>query len=785
MKFQIKPHYHIEILPPKQVYLLGEQDNHALTGQLYCQILPFLDGNHTREQIADQLNGEVPLDYIDFVLNRLNEKGYLTEAAPELPPEVAAFWSELGVAPAVAAQALQQPVTLKTVGTRISEGMMNILSTALRDLGIPVQPADSADSALTVVLTDDYLHPDLATLNRHQVQTGQPWILVKPLGSVLWLGPVFQPGVTGCWHCLAQRLEGNREVEASIQRQKHAAAQSNDNSHPGNGNPPLHSYLPTARSTLPSTLQTGLQFAATEIAKHLVLAPSPSRPGPSSPCSPLSPRPSLSPLSSTLLTLNYRTLDFKTHTLNRRPQCPTCGDPEILQRRGFEPVVLESRQKHFTHDGGHRALTPQQTVQQHEHLMSPITGVVTELVRVTDPANPLVHTYRAGHAFGSATSLRGLRSTLRHKSSGKGKTDSQSRASGFCEAVERYSGIYQGDEPRKTAPFAELGDLAIHPECCLCISDSQYTNRNEVNQNRQAAHDWIPQRFDPSQTIEWTPVWSLTQEQHKYLPTAFCYYNYPLPKGQRFCKADSNGNAAGNTLEEAILQGLMELVERDSVALWWYNRLRRPAVDLTSFDEPYFLDLQQFYAENHRELWVLDLTADLGIPAFAGVSRRMMGESERLILGFGAHLDPTIAVLRALTEVNQLGLELDKLPNDQLEGDAQLWLLEATLDNQPYLAPDPAQPPKTVSDYPKWWGNDIRDDVMTCVEIVQQAGLETLVLDQTRPDIGLNVVKVIVPGMRHFWSRFGPGRLYDVPVQLGWLETPTAETDMNPMAMPF
>ena len=74
---------------------------------------------------------------------------------------------------------------------------------------------------------------------------------------------------------------------------------------------------------------------------------------------------------------------------------------------------------------------------------------------------------------------------------------------------------------------------------------------------------------------------------------------------------------------------------------------------------------------------------------------------------------------------------------------------------------------------------------MTCVDIVKGAGLETLVLDQTRPDIGLNVVKVIIPGMRHFWSRFGAGRLYDVPVQLGWLSSPTLEAEMNPMAMPF
>jgi ribosomal protein S12 methylthiotransferase accessory factor len=75
--------------------------------------------------------------------------------------------------------------------------------------------------------------------------------------------------------------------------------------------------------------------------------------------------------------------------------------------------------------------------------------------------------------------------------------------------------------------------------------------------------------------------------------------------------------------------------------------------------------------------------------------------------------------------------------------------------------------------------------VLTCVEIAANHGLETLVLDQTRPDIGLSVVKVIVPGLRHFWCRFAPGRLYDVPVQMGWLSTPLKEEQLNPIPMFF
>jgi ribosomal protein S12 methylthiotransferase accessory factor len=77
------------------------------------------------------------------------------------------------------------------------------------------------------------------------------------------------------------------------------------------------------------------------------------------------------------------------------------------------------------------------------------------------------------------------------------------------------------------------------------------------------------------------------------------------------------------------------------------------------------------------------------------------------------------------------------------------------------------------------------EDVNTCVEIARQQGLETLVLDQTRPDIGLSVVKVIVPGLRHFWRRLGPGRLYDVPVKLGWIQQPLREEQLNPISMFF
>ena len=88
-----------------------------------------------------------------------------------------------------------------------------------------------------------------------------------------------------------------------------------------------------------------------------------------------------------------------------------------------------------------------------------------------------------------------------------------------------------------------------------------------------------------------------------------------------------------------------------------------------------------------------------------------------------------------------------------------------------------------LDDFPRRWADDLRTDIETCQRIVEGASLEMLVLDQTRPDIGIPVTKVVVPGMRHFWARYAPGRLYDVPVTMGWRETALTEDQLNPVTI--
>src|SRR5262249_20321139 len=152
-----------------------------------------------------------------------------------------------------------------------------------------------------------------------------------------------------------------------------------------------------------------------------------------------------------------------------------------------------------------------------------------------------------GQNFGSGQpNVFLLQQGLRVKASGKGMTDAQARTSALCEALERYSSVFHGDEPRRTASFRELGGAAIHPNACMLFSERQFEQRERWTAHRAATHV-VPEPLDEDTPLEWSPVWSLTRRECRYLPTGYLYFSYPL-HGRAFVWADSNGNAAGNTL---------------------------------------------------------------------------------------------------------------------------------------------------------------------------------------------------------------------------------------------
>ena len=283
---------------------------------------------------------------------------------------------------------------------------------------------------------------------------------------------------------------------------------------------------------------------------------------------------------------------------------------------------------------------------------------------------------------------------------------------------------------------------------------------------RISADHHTPQiQLDPLPKLNGRQSGLCATSHFKYLPTSISYFSYP-DRNQH--PADSNGCAAGNTLGEGIVQGFLELVERDSYAIWWYTRSQRTEVDLDQFDDPYIRDLRVQLAETGRRLWVLDITSDLGIPSYVAFTHWMENSQDSIEFGSGAHFDPQIALLRAMTELSQflsIGLMGGRSP-EGLDYHGSASPPAFRLKDHPYLTPAGGSVETSYASS-KFNELDKRDQVMACVDLARKHGLDFLVLDQTRPDIEVPVVRVIVPGLRHFYPRFAPGRLYDVPGNAG------------------
>ena len=737
----LAPHLQCHVIGEQQTLLVSETFNTLLHGELHCDLLPLLDGRHHQDEIVAALEGAHAAADVRAAIVALSAKGYVVSADHGMDRRLAAYWSSLGASP--------RWVERRLADSRVAvEGDDGRLIRHLEESGARV---GAGDPTLTVTLCDDYLEAHLAEVNRRRLGAGEPWTLVRPHGMEALFGPVFLADKRGpCRDCLAYRLRGHREVHAFLRNVAGEEA----------------AFKPFAAQ--PAVLEALYGLIAAEIVKWLVLDDA-------------------APIHEHAIAMNVGTFASSQHRVMRRPQCPACGD-EALYRpdRPPAPLCLKASPKAHRDSGGARSVAPEVTLATYRHLVSPISGVVTWLSRTTDETDPWLHVYWAGSNLGMRSrSLSSLRRSLRSKSAGKGSTRQQAEVSALCEAVERHSGACHGDEIRIRKRYVELaeGDEAIHPNHAQLFSDNQLDNAQSVNAKGHP-YNVVPPRLDPAADIDWTPVWSLTQRRHRYLPTSMLYSVPAELRGPSDLIADSNGCAAGNTLEEAILQGFYELAERDAFAIWWYNRLRVPAVDLSSFDDDYLASAPDHYARYERDLWMLDVTSDIGIPTFVAVSRRPDAQTEDIIYGAGAHADPRIAALRALCELNQCLTWLPRpgrgdgkpMIDDPL---ALWWWKTARLADCSWLAPAD-EPLRKASHYPVNESTDTRDDVDQCRALVEARGMEFLVLDQTRPDIGMPVVRVVVPGMRHFWARFAPGRLYDVPVSMGRRTHPLAEADLNP-----
>ncbi|MET8772761.1 TOMM precursor leader peptide-binding protein [Streptomyces sp. NPDC004658] len=744
-------HLRVDVLPGGDVFLSSSRDTLAVRGGGAETLAPLLDGTRTARDVVAAAGATLGPARARRALERLDRAGLLSAALPGAPrPDGAehAYW-DLAAVPGTAAGHVPPsaaPVAVTVCGGADAEEIRR----RCRAAGLTVAGTES-EAVLALVFCADPLDPRLADVQARQRSAGRPWLLVCVDGPDLWIGPFL--GVDGgpCLSCLTHRLRAHRRGEQPL---RDALG--------------LTGPVPVPRASLPAGRETGVQLALLEAHKWLAGHRHPGQ--------------------RAVYELDTLTLRSRHHPVRRRPQCPDCGDPGLVAAQNRRPVRIASRPKTTTAGTGHRSASAERMLAACADLVGPVTGIVPELRR--DPRAPdFLHCYLAGQNLAMpAAGLEALTSNLRTLSGGKGVTAAQAKMSALGEAVERHCGTRQGDEAVVLDSLAGLGDQAIHPNDCQLFHPRQFRDRDRWNARHSPFHH-VPAPFDAHAETAWTPVWSLVDGRHRLLPTGLLYYSAGTGQGgANRLRADSNGCAAGSSLEDAVVQGFLELVERDAVAVWWYNRLRRPAVDLDAFDDPWTARLRTGLAALGREVWALDLTSDLGVPCVAALSRRTDRTPEDIVFGFGAHHDPRVAVLRALSEMGQLlpavlGARPDGTGYAVDDPAAVAWWTRATTANQPYLLPDPGQSPRSPSAYGHVPRQDLAHDIDAMVTLMRGAGHDLLVLDQTRPDVGLPVVRVLAPGLRHFWARFAPGRLFDVPVRTGLRERPTAYGDLNPIPM--
>ncbi|MCG8468953.1 MAG: YcaO-like family protein [Gemmatimonadetes bacterium] len=717
--------------------VIGSDGYVVVDGDVAREVLAAVNGTRSIDEIADLLVDRWDPAVVYYTLLLLESEGVIEDAAlPEAEPDDDVRSGGTDRCPA--ADSCREAVDAVGLDLRFSESVLphrSSLLSALREIEPTTGPAGSRRM---IAVVTDYFDPFLSSCRDEALRESLRLLPVAIRPPEIWIGP--ELGHAGiCFECVLGPLRGTFP-ESRVALRGATAATS------------LRVTPDDARTFAEAVGRWRAVERDDDPSRDLVV------------CTRESPVP-------------------ERHRVPDRPDCPECGTlVPVLQ-----PPRLRSRAVCEQVDAGLRIEGPERTLGRLEKHVDRIVGPVRHVRRLEIPIAGSVHAYTSSHAFPvEAPGIQTLKTTSRDRSGGKGSSDTQARVSAICEALERYSAVYRGNEPTIRGRFAQFEDEAVDPTTILQFSERQYANREALNARASRFH-YVPEPYDPDEGIDWCPAWSLSRASTRFIPASLCLFGFRGP-GDRIARADSNGLAAGNCVEEAILQGFFELVERDAVALWWYNRAVRPAIQWKSVTDDIVEEVARLYDELDRDLWVLDLTTDLEIPVFAAVSapRGSGGPAAGIMLGFGAHLDAGVALRRAITELNQ-GLPLALVRDDERSRTllpdhpvALDWWNSATVASEPYLLPHGE---RTLEGRDRYESHDLLDDIAVCVERARRVEIEVLCMDLTRPEVDLNVVRVFAPGLRHFWPRFAPGRLFDTPVVLEWVSRRSEERGLNPIPM--
>ncbi|MFH1077570.1 MAG: YcaO-like family protein [Pseudomonadota bacterium] len=311
------------------------------------------------------------------------------------------------------------------------------------------------------------------------------------------------------------------------------------------------------------------------------------------------------------------------------------------------------------------------------------------------------------------------------KQMGKGAAPAQAMASALMELVERFSYFeFFKERGFKKAAFRDMGDQAIEYRFIpLSVHDP--------DPDSKAAFELFCDL-----PLEWSTGLDVRTGKEVLLPIDWFSSIH-----------EYNGSAAGNSVEEALLQGICEVTERHVSSIISHEKFATPTIDPESIRDPVAKGLLQKFFQNDIKVYLKDFSLDTGIPTVGVLAydpNTFPGSSE-IVFTAGTATSPERAAIRALTEVAQLAGDFQNrttytptLPKfTSFEESAYVTMASKTV---------PIQSLPDISD------NNIKIEIMRCSDVLHKIGLDVFAVDMTHSRLKVPVVYAVIPGA-HFIDR--------------------------------
>ena len=316
-----------------------------------------------------------------------------------------------------------------------------------------------------------------------------------------------------------------------------------------------------------------------------------------------------------------------------------------------------------------------------------------------------------------ATRLTGTK-----KQMGKGATPIQSEASALMELMERYSFFYfiqEGDFPFRR--YGEVATTAVSPDL---LRQSLYDVTTPSDLCSAFLEDF---------PMRWTPARNLTRNRDQWVPIDWFYLIN-----------EYNGPASGNTLEEAILQSLCEVVERHVGSIVCHEKRPTPAIDPKSLKDPAAVELVEKFKARGIRVFLKDFSLDTGIPTVGALAYdpSTFPEKSEIVFTAGTTSNPEKSLCRALTEIAQLAGDFESRTSYR-----PTLPKYATLEEAAYLMDESEM--VSIESLPNLDHNNLRVEIERCVAALANVGMDVLVANATHPVLGVPVVYTMIPGA-HF-----------------------------------